>query len=160
MPVTIRDATPEDLADIVEFNCLLAQETEDKALQRDRVTAGVTALLDDPDKGHYWLAMQDGRVVGQIMTTREWSDWRNGLFWWVQSVYVRDSVRGQGVFSALYRHVAALARDDPEVCGIRLYVEEGNHRARRVYETLGMHDGGYRVMEIEFEDTDEQEETP
>ena len=150
MDLQIRSALAADLDTIVEFNRRLARETEDKALDRDRVVAGVGAVLADGDKGRYWLAETGGEVVGQLMTTREWSDWRNGHYWWIQSVYVRDSMRRLGVFSALYHHVETLAREDRSVCGIRLYVERRNRPARRVYEALGMRDGGYEVMEVLF----------
>jgi len=152
MSISIRDAEPADAATIAEFNRLLAEESEDVTLDPPTVAAGVAALLGDPGLGRYWLAELDGEVVGQIMTTREWSDWRNGMLWWIQSVYVQPAVRGRGVFSALYRHVEGLARETPGICGLRLYVDNRNERARRVYEAMGMADGGYRVMEDIFED--------
>lgn len=152
MDLKIRDAEPADAGIIAEFNVLLAAESEDIRLDPVRVRAGVEALLADPGLGRYWIAERHGEIAGQIMTTREWSDWRNGMIWWIQSVYVRDEARGRGVFSALYRHVERLAREDPGVCGLRLYVENGNHRAQRVYEAMGMHDGGYHVMEHLFDE--------
>ncbi|WP_405244198.1 GNAT family N-acetyltransferase [Lentisalinibacter salinarum] len=152
MTLRIRDAGTADAAIIAEFNRLLAAESEDITLSPNTVAAGVAALLADPSLGRYWLAELDGEVVGQIMTTREWSDWRNGMLWWIQSVYVRPEARGRGVFSALYRHVERLARETPGIGGLRLYVDDRNDRARRVYEAMGMEDGGYRVMEDIFDD--------
>ena len=152
MTLRIRDAGTADAAIIAEFNRLLAAESEDLTLSPNTVAAGVAALLADPSLGRYWLAELDGEVVGQIMTTREWSDWRNGMLWWIQSVYVRPEARGRGVFSALYRHVERLARETPGIGGLRLYVDDRNDRARRVYEAMGMEDGGYRVMEDIFDD--------
>jgi len=152
MTIRIRDAEPADAGLIAEFNRLLAAESEDITLHPDTVAAGVAALLGDPALGRYWLAELDGDAVGQIMTTREWSDWRNGMLWWIQSVYVRPDARGQGVFSALYRHVERLARETAGICGLRLYVDDCNDRARRIYEAMGMADGGYRVMEDIFDE--------
>ena len=151
MTIRIRDAEPADAAIIAEFNRLLAAESEDITLDPETVAAGVAALLADPSLGRYWLAELDGEVVGQIMTTREWSDWRNGMLWWIQSVYVRPELRGRGIFSALYRHVERLARETPGIGGLRLYVDDRNDRARRIYQAMGMKDGGYRVMEDIFE---------
>ncbi|HZX23229.1 MAG TPA: GNAT family N-acetyltransferase [Woeseiaceae bacterium] len=151
MTLRIRDAETADAAIIAEFNRLLAAESEDITLDPETVAAGVAALLADPSLGRYWLAERDGEVVGQIMTTREWSDWRNGMLWWIQSVYVRPEARGRGIFSALYRHVERLARETPGIGGLRLYVDDRNERARRVYEAMGMEDGGYRVMEAIFD---------
>lgn len=151
MTLRIRDAETTDAATIAEFNRLLAVESEEITLDPDTVAAGVAALLADPSLGRYWLAEQDGEIVGQIMTTREWSDWRNGMLWWIQSVYVRPEARGRGVFSALYRHVESLARETPGIGGLRLYVDDRNERARRIYQAMGMEDGGYRVMEDIFE---------
>jgi len=107
-------------------------------------------MLADPAKGRYWVAMADRRVVGQIMVTYEWSDWRNGNIWWIQSVYVHGDYRRSGVFSSLYRHVESLARQIPRVCGIRLYVERGNNRVQRTYQSLGMAMTDYRVMQSIF----------
>jgi ribosomal protein S18 acetylase RimI-like enzyme len=147
MPFTLRAARPEDAATIVEFNRLLALESEGKELPPTELTAGVAALLRDPNKGVYYVADQDGDLLGQIMLTREWSDWRNGWFWWIQSVYVRAEARRQGVFRALYQHVRELAQADPGVIGLRLYVEHENHRAQQTYHSLGMDRTGYLVLE-------------
>ncbi len=135
---------------ITEFNCRLAEESENKQLDQDTVIAGVTALLDSADRGRYYVAEIDSEVIGQLLITYEWSDWRNGLFWWIQSVYVAPSYRRSGVFSSLYKTVSDLARDDPAVCGLRLYVEEENERAQSTYASLGMSRTRYEVMELDF----------
>jgi ribosomal protein S18 acetylase RimI-like enzyme len=107
-------------------------------------------LLRDPWKGRYFIAEVDGRVVGQTMITYEWSDWRNGMFWWIQSVFVDPQHRQRGVLRALYRHIEEAARRDPTACGIRLYVEDANLRAKETYRALGMVRGGYEVYEVDF----------
>jgi ribosomal protein S18 acetylase RimI-like enzyme len=146
--LTIRDATPGDAEIIADFNSRLAFETEGMRLSPEVINRGVETLLADQSKGRYWVAQADSRVV--IMVTYEWSDWRNGMIWWIQSVYVHGDYRRSGVFSLLYRHVESLARRDPQVSGIRLYVERDNARARRTYESLGMDMTDYRVMQSMF----------
>ena len=149
MTPAIRLATSADAAIIAEFNQRLAAETEDKTLPAQLIRPGVLALLADAERGRYFVAELEGRVVGQLMITYEWSDWRNGLFWWIQSVYVTPAARRNGVFSALYRHVAARARESG-ACGIRLYVESANSPAQQTYRAMGMNNTTYRVMEEEF----------
>lgn len=148
MTLSIREATTDDLADVVRFNAAMALETEGKALDQDVLTSGVRRALADPAKCRYFLAETAGKVVGQLMFTLEWSDWRDGWFWWIQSVYVDRAFRRQGVFSALYGHLADLASSTPDVCGLRLYVEGDNSAAQQVYDALGMDMTGYRVMEM------------
>ena len=143
----VRAAGPEDWPLIVEFNRRLAAETEDTELNVDLLTAGVKAALSDPAKARYFVASRGETVVGQLMHTWEWSDWRNGMIWWLQSVYVQPEHRGRGVFRMLYEHVRRLAESDPGVVGFRLYIETGNDAARSVYEKLGMRAGGYNVMQ-------------
>lgn len=140
----------EDLAVLVEFNAALAHETEGKALDRTRLERGVAALLADATKGRYFVASRDGAVVGALCITYEWSDWRDGVFWWIQSVYVHASARRQGVYTQLYRHVEALARATDGVCGLRLYVDHDNERAQAVYAALGMNASHYRFFELDF----------
>jgi ribosomal protein S18 acetylase RimI-like enzyme len=147
MPVTVRRAVPADAEVIVEFNCRLAEESEGKTLDRTLLTPGVTAGLADENKALYFVAEEGGRVVGQMMITFEWSDWRNGWFWWVQSVYVHAEARRRGVFRALYEHVHQTARRDPGVIGLRLYVERENHAAQQTYQRLGMEWTSYLVLE-------------
>lgn len=143
----IRPAHSGDWREIVEFNQRLAEETEGLWLDRGTLECGVRAALADPGKARYYVADRGGVLLGQIMHTWEWSDWRNGYFWWLQSVYVRRDARGQGVFRRLFEHVRTLARNDPEVVGIRLYVEHHNHAARNVYARLGLQPAGYEVLE-------------
>lgn len=150
MDISIRQATVEDLDVVVLFNQAMALETEGKTLSPETVTTGVLRALEDPERSRYFLAVSDGRVVGQIMFTLEWSDWRDGWFWWLQSVYVQPEARGHRVFSRLYRHIQTLARSQPDVCGLRLYVESDNEQAQAVYRSLGMNMTGYRVMETMF----------
>jgi ribosomal protein S18 acetylase RimI-like enzyme len=147
MPLEVRPATPADAAVVVEFNRLLAEESEGKTLDVPLLAAGIAAGLADPSKALYFVAEDGGRVVGQVMVTFEWSDWRNGWFWWIQSVYVRPEVRRRGVFRALFEHVAAAARRDPGVIGLRLYVEEENRLAQQTYTRLGLSRTSYHVME-------------
>ena len=146
MSVAVRDAVPGDLEALVRFNLAMARETEGLAIDAERLRAGVGAALADASKGRYWVAERDGAVVGGLLVTYEWSDWRNATFWWIQSVYVDPVHRGRGVFTALYRHVARLA-SGAGCCGVRLYVHEHNERARAVYQRLGMVASGYRVLE-------------
>jgi len=146
----IRDATPADLEFIAAANTALAAESENQTLDPALLRPGIRAVLDDPALGRYYLAEIDGRVVGQLMTTTEWSDWRNGVFLWIQSVYVLPAHRGAGVFRALFQHLAALARGDSRICGIRLYVDRENERAQEVYTRLGLHRSNYRVMETVY----------
>ncbi len=147
MSVIIRNAQWTDATVIEEFNRLLALETEQKRLDPAVLAVGVAAALKDADKGRYFVAEDGGAVVGQIMHTREWSDWRNGWIWWIQSVYVRQEWRRRGVFRALYQHVHQAARSDPSVIGIRLYMEKDNETARKTYLSLGMKEPGYVVLE-------------
>jgi GNAT superfamily N-acetyltransferase len=154
----IRDATPADLPVIVAANAALASETEGQALDLALLQAGVQAALEDPRLGHYYLADRDGQVLGQLMTTFEWSDWRNGLFLWIQSVYVLPEHRGGGVFKALFDHLAGVAREDPRICGIRLYVDRGNEKAKSVYGRLGMHRSNYGVMETVYRGPESHED--
>jgi ribosomal protein S18 acetylase RimI-like enzyme len=147
MPPTLRRAVPADAATIAEFNCLLAEESEGKVLDRAVLAAGVAAGLADPEKALYFVAEEGGAVVGQLMLTREWSDWRNGWIWWIQSVYVRKDARRRGIFRALYQYVEGLARADPGVVGLRLYVERDNHAAQETYLNVGMERTGYLVLE-------------
>jgi GNAT superfamily N-acetyltransferase len=148
--IRIRDARPSDTAVIARFNVKMAMETENRALDPGLIDPGVAAVLADATKGRYWVAELDGEVIGQLMVTYEWSDWRNGAFWWIQSVYVRSDSRRKGVFSLLHRHVESIARATPDVCGLRLYVERDNRRAQKTYLALGMSAPGYQVMEVDF----------
>jgi GNAT superfamily N-acetyltransferase len=144
--IHIRAARPGDAEVLRDYNLALALETENLRLDPAIVLDGIRALLADASKGRYFVAECEGRVIGQVMHTFEWSDWRNGMFWWLQSVYVHQEFRSRGVFTALFRHVESLARADAGVCGIRLYMEHENHRARGAYVRLGLSPAGYEVF--------------
>ncbi|WP_165246045.1 GNAT family N-acetyltransferase [Paludisphaera soli] len=145
---TIRDAEHQDLDVIVEYNRRLAEETEGKSLDPSILRSGVSRALADPDRLRYWVAIDpDGRVIGQTAITREWSDWRDGWLWWLQSVYVEAHYRGQGVFKALYHRIRVEAKASGDVIGIRLYVEHENQRAKEAYRGLGLEAAGYSVFE-------------
>ncbi|MFP4227818.1 MAG: N-acetyltransferase family protein [Salinivenus sp.] len=145
--VTVRPATVNDRDTLTRFNVAMAEETEDKPLDPDTVRAGVDGIFESPSRGFYLIAERDDRVVGSLMITPEWSDWRNGAFWWIQSVYVRPDARRTGVYTALHRDVRQRAAAKEEVCGLRLYVERGNEPARATYERLGMTQTSYRLYE-------------
>ena len=147
LEIEIRDASLDDTALIVEYNRLLALETEDKALDVVTLDRGVHAVLSDRTRGRYFVATSGSVVIGQVMVTYEWSDWRNGRIWWLQSVYVKPEFRRRGVFRRLFEHVAELSSREPETIGIRLYVENENVAARETYQRLGMVLPGYKVME-------------
>ena len=151
MTVKIRPAALSDLETIVEFNARLAQETEGVDLDRDRLRAGVAAMLCDRSLGLYFIAESESGSgpAGQLGLTYEWSDWRNGMFWWLQSVYVRPEFRRQGVLRALYGHVLEMAKDRG-VCGIRLYVENENRTAQEAYRQLGMARAVFHMYEVDF----------
>ncbi len=150
MDITIRPASESDVGVIADFNVLMAKETEGKSLPLDRVREGVKSILIDPSKGLYILVEENAEILGQLMITYEWSDWRNGNFWWIQSVYVRKENRGKGVFQALFNHVKKMAHGRKDVCGLRLYVEKHNERARKTYKRLGMKETDYLLYEIDF----------
>ena len=142
----IRTATENDAEALVEFNQAMAMETEGKMLDRDTLAKGVRAVFGDPGKGFYVVAEQDGQISGGLMVTYEWSDWRNGWFWWIQSVYIRPEARGKGIYSKLYGFVREKAEKE-NVCGFRLYVEKDNEHAKKVYEKLGMKETYYLLYE-------------
>jgi len=145
--VAVRPARAADGATIAAFNAAMARETEQRELDPATLTAGVERGLADPAKGRYFVAVVDGEVAGCLMVTTEWSDWRDGWFWWIQSVYVDPAHRGRGVYGALHEHVRAAAKAAGDVVGIRLYVEKDNTRARRTYTKLGMTETDYRLYE-------------
>ena len=150
MNIQIRRATPTDADRIAEFNGAMARETENLMLDRQRLRLGVEAVLRDPAKGFYTVAEVDGQVVGQMMVTLEWSDWRNATFWWLQSVYVQPAYRRQGVYRRLYQHVLDEAKARKDIRGVRLYVSKENAIAQRVYERLGLKKALYEMYEVDF----------
>jgi GNAT superfamily N-acetyltransferase len=145
-PIEVRPARPTDAATIADFNLRLAEESEGLALDPATVRAGVEALFADPSKGSYFVAEEAGELVGQLMLTTEWSDWRNGPIYWLQSVYVVASHRGSGVFRALWERALETARA-AGARAVRLYVEEHNEGAQAVYRRVGMAPSGYLVFE-------------
>jgi GNAT superfamily N-acetyltransferase len=148
-PIRIRSATLADAPTLARYNAAMALETEHKVLDPNLLTPGVERAISHSQAARYYLADIDNQVVGQLMVTFEWSDWRNADFWWIQSVYVHPDFRSQGVFKFLYRHVEQLARE-AGACGLRLYVERDNTRAQEVYRRLGMSDSGYAVFEADW----------
>jgi GNAT superfamily N-acetyltransferase len=150
MQLNLRPARLADRDVIAGFNVALARETESLPLDLSVVRPGVEAILRDPAKGLYFVAESAGAVIGQVLITYEWSDWRNGNFWWLQSVYVQPEFRARGVFKALFRRVADEAAGQKDVCGLRLYMESENHQAREVYERLEIRATHYQVFERLF----------
>jgi GNAT superfamily N-acetyltransferase len=145
--IRYRDAVRADAQTIIEFQIAMARETEEVELARDVLTRGVEAVFADPSLGRYFIAERDGVVAGSLMITYEWSDWRNGLVWWVQSVYVDPAHRRRGIYGGLYEHVKKLVEPEPGIRGIRLYVDLRNVSAQEVYKRLGMDGGHYQVYE-------------
>ena len=150
MNFRIRRANTNDLDTLVQFNLNLASESEGKILNKDILSSGVLLMFSDPSNGFYLLAEVDGFIAGQLMITYELSDWRNGVFWWIQSVYVETGYRRKGVFTALYNEIEKLAKDSGTCCGIRLYVEENNETALKTYEALGLLKTHYFLLEKDF----------
>lgn len=145
--MNVRLATIEDASAMVEFNQAMAEETEGKTLDPQTLKQGVEAVFGDPSKGFYVVAELDGKIAAGLMVTFEWSDWRNGWFWWIQSVYVLPYYRGRGIYGKLYDFVKSLATERGGVCGFRLYVEKENLNAQKVYERLGMEETYYLMYE-------------
>jgi GNAT superfamily N-acetyltransferase len=142
-----RQATPGDAQSIIEFQLAMARETEGLELDHAVLARGVAAVFRDASLGLYFVAEADGAVAGSLMITYEWSDWRNGTVWWIQSVYVVPSLRGRGIYAGLYKHVKQQVEGDPAIRGIRLYVDGRNAIAQQVYTRLGMDGEHYRVFE-------------
>lgn len=149
---TIRVAEPADALTIIDFNRRMARETENKDLPLEIITNGVNAVFADVQKGFYVVAetIENKEIVGSLLITFEWSDWRNAWFWWIQSVYVRADFRGRGVYRTLYEWVEIKSQAE-KVCGIRLYVERENSVAQKVYQRLGMNETVYQMYEAIFE---------
>lgn len=149
-PINVRRATADDAGTIARFNQAMAVETEDKAIPIETLQAGVLRMVTDEALGFYLVAEHKAEVVGCLGITFEWSDWRNGLFWWIQSVYVAPDARALGVFTAMYEHVANLASQAVGVIGLRLYADADNERAIRTYHRLGMVTTDYKLLEVVF----------
>lgn len=144
---TIRMADASDAELLARWAQAMAWETEHKQLDADTVLKGVQVGISDPQRARYFIAMSGDTPAGTLMLTTEWSDWRNGDWWWIQSVYVNPDFRRKGVFQSLYQHVKKQAEQTHGVCGLRLYVEHENKNAVLTYARLGMQDAGYRMME-------------
>ncbi len=147
--MNIRLAKKDDIGALVEFNQAMALETEGKTLETEALKVGVSAVFDDSNKGFYVVAEHNNHIAGGLLVTFEWSDWRNGWFWYVQSVYILPDQRGRSIYSRLYRFVKETAAERGNVCGFRLYVEKENVHAQRVYEKVGMNETHYLMYEEE-----------
>ena len=148
--MNIRIAIPDDAPALVAFNQAMALETEGKTLADDKISPGVAAVFTDEKKGFYVVAEnENGEIVGGLMVTYEWSDWRNAWFWWIQSVYITPEYRGQKLYSRMYDFVKQKAAATGNVCGFRLYVENENFNAQKVYDAVGMHGSHYLMYEEE-----------
>ena len=151
MEILVRNAQKKDLPKIVRFNASMALETEDLQLDKDTLTAGVKAVFNDNNKGFYIIAELDGEVRGSLMITYEWSDWRSGYFWWIQSVYVEPGYRKKGLYRSMYSFLKNELQQDKKIVGLRLYVEKENKKAQKVYTTLGMNNSNYLLYEYSQE---------
>ncbi len=145
--VHIRIAIEDDKEIITDFQLKMARETENLALDKEKLAEGVLCVLRDPEKGKYFVAEADGEVVGSLLITFEWSDWRNKWVLWIQSVYVIPAYRRQNVFKTMYSHIKKWAEEDSEIAGLRLYVDKTNKAAIKVYRKLGMDGEHYRLFE-------------
>jgi ribosomal protein S18 acetylase RimI-like enzyme len=155
MAILIRPARESDAPRLVEFNCGIARETEDLELNLAKIVPGVAAVLADRTKGFYLVADDAGLAVGQLMVTYEWSDWRNGWIWWLQSVYVDAAYRRKGIFRQLYEALVAAANEAGNVAALRLYVEKHNARALATYQDLGMLQMPFDLYQQTFQDVRE-----
>jgi len=143
---TIRKARPEDAMEIIDFQQKMALETEHLTLMPEIVSKGVNAVFTNPFLGQYWVAEDEGNVVASLLITSEWSDWRNSIVWWFQSVYVLPAFRRKGIFRSIYLHLGNEA-EKLGVAGLRLYVDSNNSRAQKTYESLGMKSEHYTMYE-------------
>jgi L-amino acid N-acyltransferase YncA len=143
----IREATTKDIPHLLDFQLKMALETENITLEISSLTLGVNRLFKDPTKGRYYVAEENNEVIGCLMTTYEWSDWRNGTVLWIQSVYIARDHRGKGVYKSMYEHIKQMVNDDPDLKGIRLYVDKTNSAAQHVYANLKMNGEHYQVFE-------------
>ena len=145
--IQIREGYHEDVATIARFQLAMAKETEKINLNHTVVSQGVKAVMADPGKGKYFVATDEGKVIASLMITFEWSDWRNASVYWIQSVYVTPDYRRQAVYKKMYNHIQKLIEQDPNISGIRLYVDYKNLSAQKVYEKLGMDGTHYQLFE-------------
>ena len=150
----IRRAVLSDSKALAEFNTNMAKETEGIELIPGVIGSGVEAMINNPQMGFYLVVEDAGEIQASLMVTTEWSDWRNGLFWWIQSVYVNQQYRRQGLYRQLYERIKSLAEAEKHVCGFRLYVEHDNYIAQQTYQSLGMKQTSYKIYEELKQDTD------
>jgi len=143
----IREATSRDVPTLIDFQLKLALETENITLEISELSLGVQRMFKDSTKGHYYVAEETGEVIGCLMTTAEWSEWHNGTVLWIQSVYIPKEHRGKGVYKTMYEFIKTMVVNDPEMAGIRLYVDKANHAAQQVYKKLGMNGEHYATFE-------------
>jgi ribosomal protein S18 acetylase RimI-like enzyme len=146
--VSVRKSILADLKTLADFQQRLAKESESFELDLSTVKKGIQAMFDDPSRGTYFIAEVDGVIAGCHSVTYEWSDWRNGMVWWLQSVYVAEQFRKNGVFKAMYDNLQSLIKADPNVVGLRLYVDKSNAAAQKVYASIGMNGDHYAVFEL------------
>ena len=150
----IRYAIPEDAESIIAFNQAMARETENRTLKEKIISAGVLRIFDEPNHGFYLVAENRERIIGTLMVTNEWSDWRNGEFWWIQSVYIEKNYRRKGIYREMYQFVKKLAASQTDICGFRLYVEKDNTIAQQTYRSLNMEETPYLLFEEELPKAD------
>ena len=145
--INLRRATALDIDNIAKFNTDMAFETESINLDQVDLRLGIAAVISDSNLGFYLISEREGMMIGQILITKEWSDWRNGWFWWIQSVFVEPNHRRMGVYSAMYKKIVDMADREGNVCGLRLYVDRDNLSAKQVYSHLGMSQSHYDLYE-------------
>lgn len=146
MEVIITKGQTADIEVIAQFQVDMAMESEGTLLDKATVTKGVTAAIDDENRGRYYVARVDGKAVASLMLTREWSDWNNSWYWWIQSVYVAPDYRRQGIYKSLY-HAVCKDAEEQNVAQVRLYVDKTNTRGQKVYASLGMQESHYLIYE-------------
>ena len=145
--ITIQKAERQHIDTLIDFQQRLAYESEEVVLDGSTLRKGMEAMFADPGKGLYYIALDGEQIVGCHMITYEWSDWRNGMVWWLQSVYVTESYRKKGIFKMMYDNVISMIKKDPNLIGLRLYVDKSNERAMKVYGAMGMDGSHYTVYE-------------
>ncbi len=145
--IKVEEALRKHAGGLVEFQMAMAMETENLRLDRNLVEKGVKAVFDDVAKGKYFVALDDNKLIASLMITNEWSDWRNGNVYWIQSVYVLPEYRGKSVFKQMYLHIKDIVENVPGLSGIRLYVDKNNNRAQKVYNKIGMDGSHYQLFE-------------
>ena len=143
----VEKGTEADAGKIAEFQIDMALESEGAILDRDKILNGVRAGLSDPVKGTYYIVRaEDGETAGSLLVTKEWSDWNNCWYWWIQSVFVKPEYRRQGAFTYLYETVRAFAKQEGSTC-LRLYVDRSNRKAQKCYKKQGMDECHYLMYE-------------